>query len=285
MKTKIMVACVAGWALSLSGCGDDDPMMQEPLPQEPVLSLFPPILDFAVAAVDVSGTSTASVSITNIGQDPLEFSNIAVAGADASVFTVTNPASGAVTVNSRATTLIEVEFAPTARGVFRAQLTLDSNASNLSNAAVELVGPAVATKSGVAFPDIEPIQDTVSPFEGTDFALVGLYNLGRASVIITDYEVTGTAFALADGVVVPGASCAMGGEADCNGDPNDPSDDRELFCYVNDPADDMDDVCAVSIPGEEFINLQVDAVGSGSSTLNVTTNDPDEPVISVTLQN
>ncbi len=285
MKTKFFTVSVAALAVAVAACGDDEMIMQEPLPQEPVLSIFPPVLDFEVAAVDVSATSTASVSVTNIGQDPLELSNITVTGGDAGLFTVVEPASGSVTVASRATSLIEIEFAPTARGVFRAQLALDSNASNLSSATIELVGPAVSTTSGVGFPDLEPIDDPVTPFEGTDFALVGLYNLGRASVVITGYELTGTAFELGAGVVVPGASCAMNGEADCNGNPDDPSDDRDLFCFVNDPEDDMDDVCAVSIPGEEFINLQLDAVGTGSSTFTVTSNDPDEPSLSITLQN
>ncbi|MEL6546273.1 MAG: hypothetical protein AAFQ82_16715 [Myxococcota bacterium] len=77
----------------------------------------------------------------------------------------------------------------------------------------------------------------------------------------------------------------MNGEADCNGDPNDPTDDRELFCFVGDPMDDMDDVCAVSIPGETFLSLQVDAVGSGNTTLTVTSNDSDQSSLDITLSN
>ncbi|MEL6546274.1 MAG: choice-of-anchor D domain-containing protein, partial [Myxococcota bacterium] len=151
----------------------------------------PPIVDFEVAAVDVSETTEPrqKISVTNTGQDDLVLSNIAIQGADAGVFSVVSPSDGTVTVGSRETTIIEVAFSPDTRGVFRAQITLESNAENLDSAALELVGPAVATKAGVGFPDIAAIDDPVTVFEGTTFGKVVDSNRAKGGPLENRYRI------------------------------------------------------------------------------------------------
>ncbi|MEO1175489.1 MAG: hypothetical protein AAFX94_26100, partial [Myxococcota bacterium] len=172
-------------------------------------------------------------------------------------------------------------------------------AENLATTTLELVGPAVPEEDSVNAirgARIVATNDPVTPAAAApELAVAGYFNLGNESLFVTDYEIAdpsifnfseNPAFA----PVLPGDSCAMNGEADCDGDPTDPSDDASLFCYDNDTPgteamDRMDDVCAISVPPLGAVTFQLDVLGSGSTDLVIRSSDETTPELTVRLEN
>lgn len=303
MNHKILTASLVFAFLPVLACGDDETIDQEPLPADPTFLPTATILDFPVTAANTTGTQT--VGITNGGQADLSLSDVSFSGPDAGLFSLISVSPEDQVIPSRESAQIVIGFTPTARGVFQASIDISSNASNIPEASLSLVGPSVLTKTGPALPDIEPIDAVVSPLEtnpdfcdasGIACASLAYYNLGRDSLVITGYEIENTeaydflplddsAPTLDARPPIPGMSCAQNGESDCDGVEGDPSDDRELFCFGNGTAETEDDVCAISVPGESFIVFFLEAKGSGNTTFTINSNDGDEPAITIDLQN
>ncbi|MEM6533573.1 MAG: choice-of-anchor D domain-containing protein [Myxococcota bacterium] len=297
MKAKIsMILCAA---LALVACGDDDDVVeQEPLPQNPQLFVVPVIVNFPVTRN--GQTSTQSVTLTNGGQNALDVSDVTITGPDADAFTLAEGTTVPLSIDSRGAASIEIDFAAstTDGDIRRAQLTIESNAENFASTTLELVGPAIpeAGSGAVLGPRIAATDDPVTPAAAApQLAVVGYFNLGDESLVVTEYSIADpTVFNFSTNPaftpVLPGASCSMNGEADCDGDPNTSSDDADLFCFNSgtpgtEMADRMDDVCAISVPALGSIAFQLDVLSSGSTDLTIRSNDSTTPALTISLEN
>ncbi|MEM6733647.1 MAG: hypothetical protein AAF658_18955, partial [Myxococcota bacterium] len=109
---------LAGLGLAIAGCGDDDdPLMQEPLPQQPQLLPTAAVLDFPVTSMLVTGTRT--VGLSNGGQQDLVITGIEIQGPDAGLFQLqsASPSNGSdeptpLTIPTRQSGQLTVAFAP-----------------------------------------------------------------------------------------------------------------------------------------------------------------------------
>jgi len=119
------------------------------------LSLSATALDFGALLTNAPAQRT--LTLTNSGQAALNFSSIAVGGAQAGYFTLGGTCATGTPVAVGASCTVAVQAQPTVAGAFSASLNLASNASN-ANVAVGLSGnasaaaPAInASPSAVAF--------------------------------------------------------------------------------------------------------------------------------------
>jgi len=111
-------------------------------PASTLLSVSATSLNFG--SVNVPGSSTQNLTLTNSGTSSLTISQVLVAGAG---FNSTN-ASGVVLAPGQSTTLI-VTFAPSATGVASGSLTISSNATN-SPSTISLSGSGIIVNHSVS---------------------------------------------------------------------------------------------------------------------------------------
>ncbi|WP_307729820.1 choice-of-anchor D domain-containing protein [Duganella sp. sic0402] len=178
----------------------------------PALAANPSALSFGTQTVGAAA-ATQSVTVTNRGNVPVNFSSIAVSGAPS----VTLGSGGcAGTLAVAASCDLTLSFAPTAEGAVNATLLVRSNAPDLS---VSVTG--AGTTAAVARPvlsDTAPVLFTATQV-GQQAAAhrTTLSNNGSAALKITALALGGSNpgdFALAGSCVVgatvsPGASCSI----------------------------------------------------------------------------
>ena len=173
-----------------------------------------------------------------------------------------------------------VTFTSPGRGVHLGRLQVTSNAENLPQLTVELVGPG----AGDHVPDAADIevfeaQSTLTPMPGidVDVGLVRFYNLGRATLEVTSYGIDDSdSFTFLAGTAQPSVACEASGtcaaETGCCGD---------LAC--------IEQQCeAVRLLSGDFVLLGVTwsasaVAGTHSSEVRIHSSDEDTPVAVVTV--
>jgi hypothetical protein len=135
----------------------------------PAVSLGATSLAFADQAVGTIG-GARSVTVTNTGDGSLRVSGVAVGGADASDFLVTNGSCTGERITKGFSCSLSVRFAPTALGARSATLRISSN-DPASPSTVALSGTGSPPASGSAgatppTPPTSPIAPVVNPIGG-----------------------------------------------------------------------------------------------------------------------
>ncbi|MEK7703593.1 MAG: hypothetical protein AAB426_01430 [Myxococcota bacterium] len=128
-----------------------------------------------------------------------------------------------MSIASRDSLDLRVQFDPAARGAFRAELVVASNAENYPTLRIELVAPATEgavpceSSTMTCVPDIAAIDDALSVTGSasvTSMVLARLFNVGGAPLRIDGYAISGadaSAFAFPAGTATPGVSCTPEG--------------------------------------------------------------------------
>lgn len=168
-------------------------------------------VDFGALATGTASPAQ-TVTVNNAGQAPLNFSAIALSGANAGIFRLGGSCATSAPVPAGGSCTVTVTATPTAAGAFSASLTLASNASN-GNVVVGLAGSAnapapslVATPAAVSFG-----AQTVGAAAATQN--VSLSNRGNVPVTFAGIAVSG-----APSVTVGAGGCAgtLAVGASCN---------------------------------------------------------------------
>ena len=94
----------------------------------PVVTLSAPRVDFAPQAVG-SSSGSQHLTLTNTGSGTLSFAGIALTGADAAAFSITNGCGSVLAVGASCS--IDLNFAPSAQGAMTAAVTITGNANGL----------------------------------------------------------------------------------------------------------------------------------------------------------
>jgi sugar lactone lactonase YvrE len=114
----------------------------------PVVTLSAPRVDFAPQAVG-SSSGMQHLTLTNTGSATLNISGIAITGADAAAFGITNGCGSTLAVAASCT--IDADFAPSALGAMTAAVTITGNA-NSSPLSLPLSGQGVFQASVTVTP-------------------------------------------------------------------------------------------------------------------------------------
>ena len=104
----------------------------------PVVSVSPLSLDFGT--VTMTAWADRTVSVENLGSQPLTISSVDFTGTGAGHFSVIAPASMPMTVLPGTTSNMTVRFEPTAGGTFNVTMTLNNNSANDGTVDVAIVG-------------------------------------------------------------------------------------------------------------------------------------------------
>ncbi len=161
-------------------------------------------LTFDVVAEGAQGSRT--FYLKNGGRQDLVFSSITVDNdGGAGPFSLGDVTPSSHTVSSLESLAVEVSFAPSARGVSLGWLHLQSNAYNLPDAALRLVGPAASSPPPVG-PDLVLVDPaptvTLQAGEESGQLFVGFYNVGSGSLEIQSVTLendTAGVFSIASG--------------------------------------------------------------------------------------
>ncbi|WP_224450535.1 Ig-like domain-containing protein [Haloprofundus salilacus] len=106
------------------------------------VDVSPTAVDFG--DVEVGNTSTADVTVSNVGGSPLSFDGAQLSGTNAGMYTVTN--GGTTTIAAGDSHTVTVEFAPTATGPTTATLELSTNDADDPTVDVALSGDGIITE-------------------------------------------------------------------------------------------------------------------------------------------
>jgi hypothetical protein len=148
-----------------------------PPPPNPVINVTPNTIDFGT--VNVSQSSTRTVTITNAGGAPLVITAI---GDPTGPFTITNKPALPVTIQPGQSIQLSVRFAPTAATVFLNSLTITSNDPGQPVATVTLIGQG----AGVPVPDIQVNKLLIEFPSGPGSTTVQVSNTGNADLSIVN---------------------------------------------------------------------------------------------------
>ncbi|MEZ0578429.1 choice-of-anchor D domain-containing protein [Nocardioides sp. MH1] len=175
-----------------------------------VASLNPPSRDFGAVAV-AHPSAPVTVTVTNIGNDPMRPGDLSFGGADPGAFDLMNSSCVGATVAPSASCSISVRFNPGSAGSKSATLTLPHNGAN---------SPSVITLSGVGLAPVADPSTTAVDFgevrlgQGAE-RLVTLTNSGTADLVVGTAALTGPSdfFVVGDGcsghTVSPGDHCGV----------------------------------------------------------------------------
>lgn len=256
MKTWTQLGVAVCCVVMGVACGDEEVTTAEDLPDGPQL-INPGFLAFGLTAPGAQKVS--QIPIVNLGRDPLNISSVSIAGQDAARFTLGQPIES--TINPRRATSIPITFRPTAVGAYVANVTINSDAANFPEFIVDVVAPSGTGND----PNLQVADKTVSITVPAGAAegrgVLRYYNVGRESLVITNYAFTGgsaASFSLANGTPTPGGDCKLNDVDDCA---------IGLFCKLDAP-DATDGICALSVPVADPVVLDIYYSGTGSQTAN-----------------
>jgi hypothetical protein len=148
-----------------------------PPPPNPVINVTPNTIDFGT--VNVSQSSTRTVTITNAGGAPLVITAI---GDPTGPFTIINKPALPVTIQPGQSIQLSVRFTPTAATVFLNSLTITSNDPGQPVATVTLIGQG----AGVPVPDIQVNKLLIEFPSGPGSTTVQVSNTGNADLSIVN---------------------------------------------------------------------------------------------------
>jgi len=197
------MAAAAVCGLSV-GCGSSAPIKSVSNPGTLVVSAT----SLSFGSVEVGQNSSATVSLSNPGQNPIEISKIQISG-DSFSLTATAP----ITINGGYAYSLEVQFAPTAAGGASGSITLTTNGTpatvsiTLSGKGIEEpIGPALTLQStSLAFGEVLLDTPATQTVEAT--------SSGTSPLTISAVTKTGKAFAVTGATfpvtLNPGQSVAL----------------------------------------------------------------------------
>ncbi|MBV9609817.1 MAG: choice-of-anchor D domain-containing protein, partial [Acidobacteria bacterium] len=177
----------------------------------PAINLSPSTIDFGNVLVG-STTASTPVTVKNTGSAPLQISNAAISGANATDFAFTS-ASFPVTVAPGATTIINLTFSPSVKGTEMASLDITDTA-NGSPHSVALTGTGTVpsfsiSASTVAIGDVQ-VSTTSAPsplvISNTGTGPLTISYVGLSGANAAEFAVTPTTFPI---TVAPGASTTV----------------------------------------------------------------------------
>ncbi|MDH7514336.1 MAG: choice-of-anchor D domain-containing protein [Bacteroidota bacterium] len=171
----------------------------------PAISLSATMLDFG--SVELGSSAIRSLTISNLGNAPLNLTGQSLTGAHASDYTIVRMSG--TPIAPAGSDYIEIRFAPSATGVRTASLLISSNDPNTPVSTVSLAGSGTST----AQPHISVSQNTIdfgttNPGTPVDRDLV-ISNTGTAALVLVGQNVSGTSFLLltpAVGTIAPGGN-------------------------------------------------------------------------------
>ena len=178
----------------LTGCGGGSsgsgPVAEGGPPPAPIMTISPSSLSIGN---EIVGTTSAgqSVSISNTGNTNLAIISVALAGADASSFSLTNNCGSSVAPAKSCTAIIA--FVPTSSGVKAASVSIMTNAA--TNPSVSLSGTGLPSVVGIdPIPTVSPLNLTFQTQNiGTTSVgqTITISNTGTAPLNINSYTLTG----------------------------------------------------------------------------------------------
>ncbi|OGQ78933.1 MAG: hypothetical protein A2289_04090 [Deltaproteobacteria bacterium RIFOXYA12_FULL_58_15] len=296
-RAILNISFVSLFALA-SGCNGDD--LECTLnSDEPLLSTnaWEGVLGFDLS---VEGAShRIDVVFVNGGCSELKIDvdALRLQGEGAGVFHIgeVDPPSGKVA--PRGDFIVPITFTSPGRGVYIAELVVESNAANLPVYTLELVGPGAGQRIPDE-PDIEFFTSEVTlednPFVSVPAGIVRFYNLGGRTLTVDSFVLNDTTnFAFLGGSVDPGATCEYGaicgpgdgpGTGCCAGGLKCRCEEfnaNGVDCEIPSCADVTVTTGLFHIRGVQFTAEA--AAGSHSTTMDVYSNDPDTDPASVNL--
>lgn len=217
-----LVAMAAAMVILPACDNGDGRAAEDPLPAAP--QVIPTPLEgfviFPLTSIDVP--SVAHVLLSNQGRNALVIDHVTIEGRDAAVFTLLGVDAAGASIASRDSLDLRVQFAPLARGAFRADLVVTSNAENFAELRIELVAPATEGSvpcdhlTASCVPDIVAVDETlvatVDSSLATPTLLARVFNVGGAPLSLQRYAIAGTdaaMFRLPDGTATPGDVCTI----------------------------------------------------------------------------
>ncbi|MFP5390028.1 MAG: choice-of-anchor D domain-containing protein [Gammaproteobacteria bacterium] len=184
-----------------------------PATAQPSIGVSNNAIDFGELAVGAL-SAPRSITVSNSGLAPLNFSTVGVTGAQADAFTLGGTCASPTPVAPGASCTLTVSAIPRAAGPLSATLTLASDAAN---------GPvqiALSASGGAAAPALAVLPAAVAFGSATVNApallqRVSFVNTGSVVVALTPMSVTGAASVTLDSgtcgaSLAPGASCDVG---------------------------------------------------------------------------
>lgn len=181
-------------------------------PSGPTATLSTAALSFGSQTVNTV-SAAQSATLSNSGTSALSISRIAVSGANASSFVLSNNCGISLAAGQSCT--VQVQFKPATTGSLTAAVTFTDNASNpsqtlaLSGAGVSVASPGISV-TPVALSFASQNVNTTSAFQ-----TVTVKNTGTAALSLSGISLSGTnatAFKLTNGcgtTLAAGASCAI----------------------------------------------------------------------------
>ncbi len=209
------------------------------------LQVDPTTVDFM--EVELLSDSVFGLRVTNEGTDDLIISELNITGNNAAQFSLFNPLPLPITVNPSNTRTIELQFAPATTGSKSAFLEILSNDQFSDTLEVPLIGVGIASTIAVT---PSPLSFDSVVVGGSSTLSVEISNLGNNTLIVNDTSIVG--------------------------------DNADAFAIVSSPA------LPISIePGGNPVTLDIRfaplLAGTNSSFMILTSNDPANPALAVTL--
>lgn len=192
-------------SVALSGTGDAVP--------QATIGLSATSLDFGALVVGTD-SPMRTITVSNSGQAALNFSSIALGGANASIFTLGGTCATPTPVAAGASCTVTVQARPAAAGAFAASLALASNASN-GTATVGLAGSGAAAAPAVTASPNPLAFGTHAAGGAAATQNVTIVNTGNVTLSFTSISVTGaSSITIGSGgtcgaTLDPGASCIV----------------------------------------------------------------------------
>ncbi|MFZ6733888.1 choice-of-anchor D domain-containing protein [Undibacterium sp. Ji42W] len=169
-------------------------------------------LNFGTLLVNAA-SAAQTVTISNSGQAALNFSSIALSGANAGIFVVGGTCSTQTAVAAGGQCTITLQATPATAGAFAAALNIASNASN-GNAVISLAGSAAAATPAItATPSVLAFgAQTVAGSPVTQ--QISLSNTGNVALTFTSIKISGASAITLGAGNTCGSSLAV--SASCN---------------------------------------------------------------------
>ena len=175
-----------------------------------VASVFPTSLTFGSQSVGATGTAQA-VTVNNTGNAALNITSIAVSGANAGDFALTNSCGTSVAAGANCT--ISVTFKPTVTGTRSAAVTIADSASS-SPQTVGLSGTGTASTVSVSPTNLSFGSQSVGTTSSAQ--MITLTNSGNVALTISSLTISGanpgdfTQTSNCGSNVAAGANCTIG---------------------------------------------------------------------------
>lgn len=157
----LRTATLAALFLSLSACSKD---AQTGLatPQLSGLEVAAPQRNELIfSGVQANRTGAQRVTLRNVGGEPLELTGLALAGADAAAFSLTNAPTLPVVIEPQGSLSADVSFAPGRTGNHSATLSIESSDPASSSTTVGLYGLGTKGEQGENEPPLQQVVDTL----------------------------------------------------------------------------------------------------------------------------